>query len=86
MLEEDDDGIGWCACGAAWFELRVFDDPDANPDIGAAVCINPEGTVTGYAGKLVCLECGADWTPESPPEPRPPLRLLQGGSGADESV
>lgn len=83
MLEQDTDGIGWCGCGAAWFQLRVYDDPDADPAIGAAVCINPEGTVTGYAGKLVCLECGADWTPGEPTPPppeRPLLRLIQGGN------
>lgn len=81
MLEE---GIGWCRCGAAWFELRTYDDPDADPTIAAAVCIDPEGTVTGYAGRLVCLECGADWIPGelSPPLPeRPLLRLIQGGNG-----
>lgn len=76
----DTDDIGWCVCGAAWFQLAIYDDPDADPAIGAAVCINPEGTVTGYAGRLVCLECGADWTPGDLPQERPLLRLLQGGN------
>lgn len=79
MIELDDggDGIGWCICGAAWFELAQYDDVDVDPEIGAAVCINPVGDITGYAGKLVCLECGTDWMPAPP---HPPLRLIQGGA------
>lgn len=73
MLEHDSGGIGWCGCGAAWFELAPYDDLDADADIGAAVCISPEGGITGYAGKLVCVECGQDWTPTR----RPVLRVVK---------
>ncbi len=71
-----DDDIGWCRCGAAWFELQQYDDLDVDPEIGPAMCIDPEGSVTGYAGKLVCIECGEDWTPAQQPAV---LQVLEGG-------
>lgn len=74
MSDGELEGIGWCACGAAWFELAPFEDTDADADIGAAVCISPEGDVTGYAGRLVCTECGEDWAPRQ----RPLLRIVKG--------
>lgn len=77
----DDDGsgddIGWCACGNAWFALAHPEDADDWPDplVPPAVCIDPEGDITGYAGNLVCIECGRLWTREYLP-PVPQLRLV----------
>lgn len=68
LYEMSDDQIGWCrSCGAAWFTLAPFDDEEiiasTTEDIGTAVCVNPDGAITGYSGKLVCLECGDDFVP-----------------------
>lgn len=76
----DDDGggdIGWCPCGGAWFALAVPDDADDWPDplVPPAVCISPQGDITGYAGNLRCIECGRLWAVQ-PEEPRPQLRLV----------
>ena len=38
-------------CGGQWFELRLDEGP-------GAVTLNLEGSVTGYAGKVVCRDCG----------------------------
>lgn len=57
-----DEGYGQCVCGSAWFRLEQLDEIDED-DVGPAVCIDPDGGVTGYAGKLVCVECEVDWNP-----------------------
>ena len=46
--EEGYDGIT-CACGEAWFTLTGE---------GAAVCLGPDGAITGYAGTFMCTSCG----------------------------
>lgn len=47
---------GRCAgCDGEWFQLV---DSDMNR---AAVAIAETGAVTGYSGRLVCLDCGATW-------------------------
>lgn len=60
-----DETYGECAgCGGAWFELQPPDDAEEIPEgCGPAVCVSPTGAITGYAGKLVCIECGTDFTP-----------------------
>lgn len=68
LYEMNDDQIGWCSsCGAAWFTLAPFEDDDliasTDEQASTALCVDPDGTVTGYAGKLVCLECGDDFVP-----------------------
>lgn len=61
LYEMNDEQIGWCAgCGAAWFRLAPVDD-ELSDD--TAVCVDPSGNVTGYAGQLVCIECGDDFVP-----------------------
>lgn len=52
MREEG--GFASCVCGSGWFEIRLPDGP-------GAVCMNPDGTVTGYSGHPYCAECGAPW-------------------------
>lgn len=59
-LDQDDD-FGTCPCGSAWFNLLPHDEDTM--DALAAVCIDMEGGVTGYAGKLACVDCGLDWNP-----------------------
>jgi len=44
-----------CPCGEAWFELR------GGPTGNGAVCMTPEGTVTGYAGVPTCVGCGRSY-------------------------
>ncbi len=64
--EDYDEGYGQCVCGGAWFELHNQDDIDvvgSGPIAPPAVCIDVHGGVTGYSGKLVCVECGKDWDP-----------------------
>lgn len=39
------DGIT-CPCGEAWYALD------------GAVCLDRDGTVTGYSGRLTCVGCG----------------------------
>ncbi len=61
-----DPGFGQCVgCGEAWFELRhmLDDDRPYNDGVGPAVCIDRDGVITGFAGRLVCVGCGADWVP-----------------------
>lgn len=49
-----------CACGAEWFVLRGrTSDPEAIAH--GAVTISADGSVTGYAGSLVCAECGTEY-------------------------
>lgn len=60
----DDESFGQCVCGSAWFRLEVPDDYVAEQiDLGPAVCIDAHGSITGYAGKLVCIGCERDWDP-----------------------
>lgn len=40
-----------CPCGEAWFELR------GGPTQNGAVCMTPEGVITGYAGTPYCIDC-----------------------------
>lgn len=49
-----------CPCGSAWFTVR-------------AVCLTKEGTVTGYAGMPVCLECGQEESSGDGPVPMKPI-------------
>lgn len=57
-----ENSFGSCICGGAWFELALPDDAEGT-DCPPAVCIDVEGNINGYAGKLVCIECGTDWDP-----------------------
>jgi hypothetical protein len=41
-----------CPCGEAWFELR------GGPTENGAVCMTPDGSITGYAGYPHCVSCG----------------------------
>lgn len=50
-----------CTCGEAWFELR------GGPTGNGAVCMTPDGCVTGYAGTPYCVGCGEPYTPQSSP-------------------
>jgi hypothetical protein len=52
--------FGQCLCGAAWFEIAVPPDSEGF-ECGAAVCIDTDGHITGYAGVLTCIECGSPW-------------------------
>lgn len=72
------DDYGSCPeCGDAWFDIAK--PPDApfstDPLSKPGVCIDDEGNVTGYAGVLSCLGCGAIWRHKNPQ--RPFLRLVQ---------
>lgn len=58
----DDEDFGSCPCGSAWFVLEVPDE--AVGDCRPAVCIDEDGNINGFAGKLVCIECEQDWNPE----------------------
>jgi hypothetical protein len=52
QAEEDSsdyDGQVCRHCGEAWFHLGGE---------GAAVCLDEEGCITGYAGYLYCSACG----------------------------
>lgn len=52
LLPKDDsgyDGMVCVHCGEAWFILGGE---------GAAVCLDEEGCITGYAGYLYCSACG----------------------------
>lgn len=31
-----------------------------------AVCIDETGSVTGYSGRLLCLDCGEEFDPRAP--------------------
>lgn len=74
--------FGSCGCGNAWFELAVPDDAE-NCEVGPAVCIDVDGNISGYAGKLVCIECGLDWNPHVVFEPgRGHLRVVKGREDA----
>lgn len=43
------DGMVCRHCGEAWFHLGGE---------GAAVCLDEDGSITGYAGYLYCSSCG----------------------------
>lgn len=43
-----------CPCGSGWFELRAGGRP-------GAVCMEANGTISGYAGTPCCIECGLPW-------------------------
>lgn len=45
-----------CVCGSGWFEIRAQGRP-------GAVCLNQDGTVSGYVGVPYCVECGELWQP-----------------------
>lgn len=59
-----------CPCGGAWFELRGTDTTAHLPH--GAVCLDPDGRVTGYAGTPYCTDCGQVWDPD-----RAHLRLVE---------
>lgn len=63
MIDKEDD-IGFCPCGGAWFEVLPPEDADEN-EVGV-VCVDTEGEVTGYAGRLACAECYREWAPNNP--------------------
>lgn len=46
--EDGYDGLV-CGCGEAWFALHGR---------GSAVCLGPDGEITGYSGTLKCVSCG----------------------------
>lgn len=46
------DGVT-CGCGDAWFELRPGPKSPT-----AAICLDKDGAVTGYAGVPHCMSCG----------------------------
>lgn len=75
MVEADDD-YGQCGCGEAWFELQPPEDVDVEDPV-PAVCIDMQGNITGYAGKLVCISCGEDWNPNVKFKRRGHLRVVQ---------
>jgi len=41
-----------CQCGGAWFTLQR---PDGAPGV---LCFDQTGSVTGYSGFPVCIDCG----------------------------
>lgn len=41
-----------CVCGSEWFELQL-------PGGSGAVTASVDGRITGYAGALVCRDCGS---------------------------
>lgn len=59
-----DDPVGTCRCGSPWFYLEIPED-DESSSLEPAVCINAEGDITGYAGQLVCCDCGKIWEPNA---------------------
>jgi hypothetical protein len=59
MMPQED--YGSCPCGCAWFRIAPYDDSAGDDE--AAVCVSLDGEITGYAGKLACIDCGADWDP-----------------------
>lgn len=73
---EPDEGYGQCGCGSAWFELEAPDEAEEYDPV-PAVCIDTDGNITGYAGKLVCISCGADWDPNVKFKPRGHLRVVE---------
>lgn len=42
-----------CVCGSMWFDLVAHIDGGA-----AGVTVMKDGSIAGYAGTLVCRECG----------------------------
>lgn len=50
-----------CPCGSAWFVLRN-DEPN-HPAPHGAICVDIDGSVTAYTGRVVCLECGTEHDP-----------------------
>lgn len=52
-----------CSCGGEWF---VLDGGSAAPEglDRGAVCLNVDGTITGYFGTLRCNDCGQHKNPE----------------------
>jgi hypothetical protein len=75
--EDYDEGYGQCVCGCAWFTIEPEAEVDTVSEVGAAVCIDTEGNVTGYAGKLVCVECETDWDPNVRFKPHGHLRAVE---------
>jgi hypothetical protein len=76
-MEPDDEDFGQCECGGAWFFLTVQGD-DEDAEGPGVVCIDTEGTVTGYAGELACAECSKPWDPNVKFKPaRGHLRVVQ---------
>lgn len=73
MLGDDED-LGMCPCGSAWFEICVPEGADWNAD--PAVCISSDGSITGYAGILRCVDCNTDWSPEYQFRMRRHLRVV----------
>lgn len=72
--------FGQCSCGSAWFKLQPHEDEpsDEVEEALAAVAIDTQGMITGYAGKLVCIECSSDWDPSiSFKQTRSHLRVVQ---------
>lgn len=81
----EDRGYGVChGCGGAWFHLAPPPDAEVEAEFeGTAVSITPDGSISSYAGVLVCEECGTAWSDrpgEQEQRPRlflvPPLKEL----------
>lgn len=52
-----------CACGCEWFALRG--GPAApDPDSAGFVTMTVNGSITGFAGQIVCSECGRENMPD----------------------
>lgn len=47
-------------CGGAWFRLGAGSPEDFEH---GAVCINADGSVTGYSGTPHCASCGRECLP-----------------------
>lgn len=76
---------GTCShCGNAWFDLVA---PETSPEdvpspVPAAVCIDDDGMIVGYAGMLRCTDCDQLW--DGSHFERPFLRLGGGEDGIEQ--
>jgi hypothetical protein len=63
--DSDDDlsAMAVCHCGSAWF---VLTEP-------GEICLDTTGKITGYHGRIVCVECASEWVP-----PRGRLKAVHG--------
>lgn len=57
-----DEEVSSCPCGSAWFTLRGT-APNEGIAVPGVVAVDGRGSVIGYAGQLVCVECARPFTP-----------------------
>ena len=54
-------------CGSAWFTFAPLEEDEGSL---VGICLDADGAISGWTGRIVCLECEEPW------QRRPELKLV----------